>query len=716
MMVRLELSSESAASRGAVKIGRTRGSSPPLVFLGTFLLGVVLLFATASSALALPERFFGMTAFETAYDQSGNEYGEPNWTAMQNAGVQKFRLEVKWSKVVAAGNWKEASAWQNTYDHYFANAAKHGIAILPYLYTRKSSGPNLKWYYQVSPVQDSQYPEWLEFVSTVVQRYGQNGYFWSANPGLPQYPVDTWEVWNEPNLKGNCPNEACNGKEYGEFLVGTSKRIRNAQEAIKPGYQAKILTGGLFEERWNYSVASYINALAQAPGIKAAYDGLSLHPYALGQPGENSKGEIKEGGSRSYIEKSAAVPENINAAYVAQKNAQTPSEGTLGAKPIWITEIGWPVLGTEKQTVSLSEQASLLTDSYNWLKANASGYNIKYAAWYFYQDSEYSASAPWAAHCGLRNIDGSWRASWFAYESAAGVAKWPPDTSSGWPSDNLGSPNNAGIQGDPEISSWGKTQLHVWVRAADWGLYDKYYNPTNGWSGWMAVPNSGGRLAGGPGAVSWGDGRVDVVARGTSNQVLHWSYDVSNPQWFFDESLGAPPGGMTGDPDLSSWGKNRLDLFARGSNGYLWHRWYNGSGWGNWEQLPGGVLGGGPSAVSWGEGRIDVVARGTSGQILHWSWDKSNSIWYFDESLGGQVLTDPAIASQGPGRLDIVAEGSNFKLVHLWYNGFGWSPWEELGGSSLAGGAGAVSWGPNRVDVVARAYDDSVYHTTNGGP
>jgi hypothetical protein len=660
----------------------------PRIFAGALAMAVVALLFIAAPAFALPERFFGMTGNETTYDSPADEYGEPNWTAMQNAGVQKFRMEIKWSKV--GTGWESAAAWQNTYDHYFENAAKHGIAILPYLYTRKAGAPGLRQYYLLS--ETNNYAEWLKFVKIAVNRYGPAGYFWGSHLNLPQYPAEVWEVWNEPNLKPNCPSEACNGKQYGEFLVGTSGAIKSA----KPG--VKVLSGGLFQERWNYPVESYINAMALAPGIKAAYDGLSLHPYALGLPGEN----------HTYPQKSLAVSENIIAAYKAQKNAATTTEGTLGEKPIWVTEIGWPVLGTERETVSLSEQASLLNDAYTWMKQNFGGYNIKYAAWYFYKDTVYDPTARWDQHCGLRAFDGSYRAAWFAYESQTGKPKWPADTSSVWPSDNLGSPNNAGIKGDPEVSSLGKESLDVFVRAADWGLYNRYYTGGVGWSGWEAVPGSGGKLAGGPGAVSWGPGRHDVFARGTNNQVLHWWWDG---QWHYDDALG---GVIKGDPDVASWGVGHLDLFATGTDDHLWHRWYdvNAGGWGPWEPIPGGTLAGGPSAVSWGNGRVDVVARGVYGQVLHWSWDKADSKWYFDESLGGNILTDPAISSWGTGRLDIFGEGSDYKLWHRWYNtGTGWGPWEAMGGSFLTGGAGAVSWGPGRIDVVARAYDDTVYHT-----
>jgi hypothetical protein len=332
---------------------------------------------------------------------------EPDWSALQHAGVQKFRMQISWQTINVAGGggefgWKNESGWVNTYDRYFEKAAKHGIAILPYIYTRKSG--STQYYWPGEPA----FPEWKEFVWTVVQRYGQAGSFWVKHPNIPQLTVEYWEVWNEPNLPMNCPAESCNGKEYGEFLVATATTIREAQSKIS-GYPAKVLSGGLYQERWNYPVASYIAALGKAPGIGAAYDGLSLHPYALGKQSE---------GARTTAEKAGAVQSNIYEAYSAQSTA-------IGAKPIWVTEVGWPVDGTEMQHVTPADQAVLLTETYNWIKNNWSTYNIKFAAWYLYKDVSSDPATRWDLHAGLRTSSGAYRPSWYAYETQTGVPVWP---------------------------------------------------------------------------------------------------------------------------------------------------------------------------------------------------------------------------------------------------------------------------------------------------
>lgn len=365
------------------------------LFVSFFLAGALMSCALAASASALPEKFFGMNAHEQINESA------PDWDALQKAGVQRFRMQIKWLTVNEAGNWRTAPAWEATYDRYFKNAAQHGIEILPYLYTRKTGA---RAYYLTS--EKSNYKEWLEFVELFAARYGQNGSFWVFNPSLPQFPVKTWEVWNEPNLGKNCPSEKCDGQAYGEFLVGTSAAIHAAQS----GYSPVVLFGGIFMEAFEAlpnPITSFLKKAAKAPGINSAYDGLSIHPYALGN----------EGGSRSEAQLAAGVRSNIVEAGKAQGEAGLP------AKPLWVTEVGWPVAGVGAQSVSADEQAGLLNETYNWLKANWSTYNIKYAAWYLYKDIP--GEANWAGSAGLRSSEGAFRPSWWVYQAQTGSTPWP---------------------------------------------------------------------------------------------------------------------------------------------------------------------------------------------------------------------------------------------------------------------------------------------------
>jgi hypothetical protein len=264
----------------------------------------------------------------------------------------------------------------------------------------------------------------------------------------------------------------------------------------------------------------------------------------------------------------------------------------------------------------------------------------------------------------------------------------------GWHIDNLGGTFTA----DPDISSQGAGKLDVFGRGAENALWIKSFPVNNGWGNWVYM---GGSLASGPGAVSWSNGRIDVVMRDGSNNVSHWYWGGGG--WAAD-NLGGP---ISSDVDISSWGVNRLDVFARGTNNHLLHKYWGGAGWSGWEDM-GGNLAGGPGAVSWGSGRIDVVARMSDNTIGHWYWGGAG--WAYD-NLGGTLTSDPDIASQGAGKLDVFARGTDNGLWHKWYTtSYGqWSNWEPMG-NTITSGPGAVSWGNGRVDVVARGANNSLEH------
>ena len=39
-----------------------------------------------------------------------------------------------------------------------------------------------------------------EFAAAAVRRYGPGGNFWDQHRALPYRPIETWQIWNEPNL------------------------------------------------------------------------------------------------------------------------------------------------------------------------------------------------------------------------------------------------------------------------------------------------------------------------------------------------------------------------------------------------------------------------------------------------------------------------------------------------------------------------------------
>jgi hypothetical protein len=180
-----------------------------------------------------------------------------------------------------------------------------------------------------------------------------------------------------------------------------------------------------------------------------------------------------------------------------------------------------------------------------------------------------------------------------------------------WSTENLG----GNILGDPSISSRSSEEVDVFARGTDNSLDIKTWNPTNKWSLWERVP-VGPLISSGPGSVSWGPSRIDVVADVNGGSVQHWSWDSG--VWN-TENLG---GNVLGDPAISARSVGVVDVFGRGTNSVLYHKGYDPtSKWSAWEAVPGGpLISSGVGAVSWSSERIDVVADVNGGSVQHWSW------------------------------------------------------------------------------------------------
>ncbi len=215
-------------------------------------------------------------------------------------------------------------------------------------------------------------------------------------------------------------------------------------------------------------------------------------------------------------------------------------------------------------------------------------------------------------------------------------------------------------------------------------------------------PSCIGSVAG-PDAVSWAQGRIDVVVRGAGNDIYHKIYD--NGAWGGFNSIG---GDSTTGPSICSWDVGRLDVFCRGADGNLMHRGYiQGTGWLDWQNM-GGDLEASPDAVSWGSGRIDVVIRANGDNIQHRAFH--NGAWDAWQNMGGgNVASAPAICSWASGRLDVFYRGTDNALWHQGYNSSGWLGWQNLGGN-ITGGPDAVSWGSGRIDLVVRGPGGDILH------
>jgi hypothetical protein len=205
-----------------------------------------------------------------------------------------------------------------------------------------------------------------------------------------------------------------------------------------------------------------------------------------------------------------------------------------------------------------------------------------------------------------------------------------------------------------------------------------------------------------PAVAAWHPGRRDVFVSGGDSALWHlWSdteLSADHSDW---ESLG---GVLTSAPSVATWGKNRLDVFVRGKDNGLWHKAWDGNQWLAWEGL-GGELTADPAVISRTSNQIDVFVRGADNGLWQLRWDGAWSQW---EPRGGELTSGPSVSSWGATRLDVFVRGTDMDLYQLTWGGTSWLDWRHIPGSRVGqdgdmelAATSAVSWGPNRIDLIA---------------
>jgi hypothetical protein len=352
----------------------------------------------ASSAGAVPGNFWGVAPQATPTAEQ--------YQRLKLGGVDSVRIPIEWGAVQASQGG--SFSWNGT-DALVAGAASAGIEVLPFV----TGAPT--WAVRAAVVNGAahamaplnlpvrtatQKTGWTTFLTETVRRYGPNGTFWAANPGVPYRPVRVWQLWNEPNFKYFVarPNPA----EYGKLIKLSTPIVKG----IDPG--AKVILAGLFaapkEAEYNvkppkaYFATDFIEQLyKKTPGIKSKFDGVALHPYTYDY--QDIAGHVEE--LRGVL-----------------KAAHDPGVG------LWITELGWSA-GRPKASNGFngfekgpSGQAAQLRGSFGLLKANQAKWRVKQVFWFSVDDR--SGACNFCDGSGLFGPGFLARPSWKAYVKFAG--------------------------------------------------------------------------------------------------------------------------------------------------------------------------------------------------------------------------------------------------------------------------------------------------------
>jgi hypothetical protein len=166
---------------------------------------------------------------------------------------------------------------------------------------------------EFSPPRDP--AEYASFAALLVGRYGPNGTFWAEHPDVPARPIRDWQIWNEPvGGDGDATPSVfwADGEPFQTRYVALLKASYGAIKAADPS--AKVVLGALVGLSWKTLQLIY------DAGAGGAFDAVALHPYT-GKP--------------------------ANVARIVRYVRAVMDRNGDGAKPILVTELGWPAFDAE---------------------------------------------------------------------------------------------------------------------------------------------------------------------------------------------------------------------------------------------------------------------------------------------------------------------------------------------------------------------------------
>ncbi len=323
-------------------------------------------------------------------------YGDSDTRAMTAAGISSVRVWFSWAQIERQPgdfNWA-------TVDQTVATNAKAGMTTLPFLFGTPAWAAGLDgWYCEpdvcmsLPPRTDATREQFADFAAAAVHRYGPGGTFWRQRTDLRPMPIQTWQIWNEPNLSSFWA-PGVDPIAYGELVEAAAPAIRAGDP------NAQILLAGLTGTKTNarrMSSARFLTRLYTLPGIAAAFDGIAVHPY------------------------NRAVRGTLDQVQTARRIADAHGDDA----GLWITEIGWASAGKRRWGLVKSRegQARSLAASLEALQRNATRWDLRAVYWFTWRDTDQGAAVcGWCPWAGLIDRVGREKPAYSALQRVAATA------------------------------------------------------------------------------------------------------------------------------------------------------------------------------------------------------------------------------------------------------------------------------------------------------
>ena len=203
-----------------------------------------------------------------------------------------------------------------------------------------------------------------------------------------------WEVWNEPNHPFFWYSSEQDPADYVPLLKAAYPAIKSGD----PG--AKVLFAGIAFNDYQYMEGAY----AALPDLGRYFDVLPVHPYSYNAPPEqvkrNADGRMTRDSFPAYREVRKTLADHGD-----------------GAKPIWLTEIGWAECEFPEVWCLDSEAtvADYLTRAFRYIEQDP---YVTVALWYNLRDSYWAPDAnDWTNSLGLMRADFSQKPAYAAFRA-----------------------------------------------------------------------------------------------------------------------------------------------------------------------------------------------------------------------------------------------------------------------------------------------------------
>jgi hypothetical protein len=297
---------------------------------------------------------------------------------MAASRVRTDRFLLSWRSVEPT---RDSTNW-GPVDKVVGDLAAHGIRALPVLW----GTPEWVLQGQSRPPLGSAFAEqaWRDFLHAVVARYGPGGSFWATRypqrfgGGATPWPVQSWQIWNEPNVTRFFDP----GQTVGHAARQYARLLSISHDAIKSqDPDASIVLAGLLRNA-NSLAWDFLNGLYTVPGFKGDFEIAALHPYA---------GDL--GQFQRAIERFRGVMVHHGD----------------GATPLWLTEFSWGSAAPDSEGINKgpTAQRQMLTGSLNLILRHRQAWNLQRIFWFLWRDpapgSEYARLCSWCGSSGLVN-------------------------------------------------------------------------------------------------------------------------------------------------------------------------------------------------------------------------------------------------------------------------------------------------------------------------